>query len=383
MESKCINDFILNIFELNSEILFFPVSSQRVCKRIVNWLHEDGVSYGLMSKEIGEDEKDFMLWRKGLVKQKIGKKVIDRLNKPFNDFLASVESVDDDSYEAIFEDENSQNFSRDILYNSRHSDDFKNKKITKVLEEEYSEANMNNNEIIDYSSGKIIIPTDCKYPKLKPFVEDSIKPKTCDNLIQDIIDSLMDEALKEAMKELKEKLKAVEHCQKKRICKILSSDSFKSCTSSPCETSHPQGEDRESLITNDSFDSFEEPHDKTSYFDSTRSEPPTNSNDLLSPSALSSSQNLHGCIYLFTQPLHTTHRFKLGATTDLQSVKAQAMQYNLDLSLVASHEVTDVATSLQDVSAGVGRFKINAFNWFEGEYSRFMLTFEEAIKECN
>ncbi|ESN99008.1 hypothetical protein HELRODRAFT_162485 [Helobdella robusta] len=84
-----LDKFILDVFEALPENFYFPISSQEQARKFVKVLHEKGIQYDFICKEINEPDSNFNLWRKSVSRQRVGERIIDRINQPFELFLGS------------------------------------------------------------------------------------------------------------------------------------------------------------------------------------------------------------------------------------------------------------------------------------------------------
>lgn len=403
MEPSYLDNLILNIFEIQCDKVYFPIVSQIECRRFVKWLHEDGASYEALSNEVAESEKNLGLWRRGLTKRRVGEKMMCRINKPFNDLLESADSVED-SYETIFSNEDSfydlfesceeasqpLNEFQQLQNNYKHVWNAKPNQISLIEEvntdEEFSDNSGDNlNSFIGeedkFNLKKLLLSSEYKdfiNESNQTVISNSIK-YNFEKLIRNIVSNLVEDSMNVALREISGSAMEDEFLKSQKVVKKLSSDSFQSCYStfydSQCMSG---GGDAFKVIRKEScdFDSFEEAIDTTIYHETTT---PHISTPILE---LTNHTQPPQCLYLFGQSLHNNiHRFKLGATSDLQSVKKEASQYNLDLSLVISLDFEDSQSSLSHISSSLRQFKINDFYWYEAEYVNFINSFNEAIKK--
>ena len=85
----CLEDYIIQVFEEQEDQFYFPVTTQKEARSFIKALHIKGIQYDSLCEEIGEFEHNFSAWRKGLGRAGIGNRVIELINKPFQQLLLS------------------------------------------------------------------------------------------------------------------------------------------------------------------------------------------------------------------------------------------------------------------------------------------------------
>ena len=94
-----LDHIILDIFDAQSEEFFYPITTQRVARDFVQALRSKGVSFEILYMATGEIQPNFDAWRRGLGRSGIGRRMIDRINRPINALLMSGNENESDEEE--------------------------------------------------------------------------------------------------------------------------------------------------------------------------------------------------------------------------------------------------------------------------------------------
>lgn len=76
-----ITEAILQVFENHEDKFFWPLDNQRDAKLFVKLMHDVGMPYEDVGRQINELEDNFRAWRKGLGRVGIGTRLMELINK--------------------------------------------------------------------------------------------------------------------------------------------------------------------------------------------------------------------------------------------------------------------------------------------------------------